>query len=90
MVLHYILRLLTTIYQNKPTYIFRDCVNVLYFLKNHIKLSTTYKSHPNKVTLASMAQMLVSDIQTTTIHKVQAYANIDGTKQTNKLAKKRP
>ena len=88
MALHHTLRLLTTTYQNEPAHIFTDCINVIYLLKNHIKHPTTHNSHPDKVTLASMVQMLLGRTQITTIHKVRAHANIDGNEQADKLAKR--
>lgn len=89
MALHYTLRLLTTTYQNKPVYIFiLNCVNSLCLLSNYIKHSMALDSHPNKVTLASIIQMLLNHRQMITIFKVRATPILMITNKPTNLQKK--
>ena len=70
------------------TYI-HGCLNVLYLLNTQIKHRTLHNSHPDKNILESMTTMLQSCTQITTLHKVQAHANINGNEQGDTLAKLR-
>ena len=87
MAIHHTLHLLTTTYRDEPTYIFTNCLNVLYLLNTQIKHPTMHNNHPYKNILESMIKMLQSHTQTTTLHKVKAHTDINGNKQANTLAK---
>jgi hypothetical protein len=88
MAIHKTLRIINDQYPNEPAYIFIDSLNVLYLLNTQIEHPTLHNSHPDQVTFASMVQLLQNRSQPTTLYKVRAHVNIDGTEQANELAKK--
>jgi hypothetical protein len=87
MAIHHTLQLLITTYQNEPAHIFTDCLNILNLLNTQIKHPTSHNSHPDKIILENMVKMLISQTQTTTLHKIKAHTNIEGNDQADALAK---
>ena len=74
-------------YANKPAHIFRDYLNGLYVIKTQIKHLTLHNNHPDKTILQEIVELLQQRTQSTTLYKVQAYANIEGNEKTDELAK---
>ena len=70
--IHKILRIINTLYPNKPAYIFTDNLNVLYLLNTQIKHPTLHNSHPYQITLATMVQLLQNRTQPITLYKSQS------------------
>ena len=89
--IHETLWIINNQYPNEPAYIFTVSLNVLYLLNTQIKHPPLprplHNSHLDQVTLASMILLLQNRSQPITLYKIRAHINIDGNKQTNKLAK---
>jgi ribonuclease HI len=85
--IHRILRIINTLYPNKPAYIFIDSLNVLYLLNTQIKHPTLHNSHTDQITLATMVQLLQNRTQPITLYKIRAHVNNDSNEQADKLAK---
>ena len=88
MVVHHTLQLLTTAYCDEPTHIFTNCFYVLYLVNTQIKHAAMHNNHAYKAILESIAQMLQSCTQPTTLYKVRAHPYIDGNEQAYTLAKR--
>ena len=87
MAIHATLKIINEEYPNKPTYIFTHCLNGLYVIKTQIKHPTLHNNHPNKTILQEIVELLQQRIQPATLYKVRAYANIEGNKKAEELAK---
>ena len=87
MAIHATLKIINREHLNEPAHIFTNYLNELYVIKTKTKHLTLYNNHPDKTILQEIVELLQQRTQPTTLHKVQAHANIEGNEEVDELAK---
>ena len=87
MAIYTTIKLSLNTYADEPVFIFTDSLNSLYLLNTQIKHPSIHNNHPHKIILTQIIQMLQSQTQPTSIHKVKAHSNITGNEIVDTLAK---
>ena len=86
MAIYNVLKKINDKYPDKPTHIFTDCLNGLYFIETQIKHPTLHNNHLDKTILQEIVELLQQRTQLTMLYKVRAHANIEGNEKEDKLA----
>jgi hypothetical protein len=87
MAIYTVIKLIITIYNEEPIYIFTDSLNSLYLINTQLQHPSAYNNHLDKSILSQIASMLKSQIQPIALYKVKAHANITGNDMVDALAK---
>jgi ribonuclease HI len=85
--IHHTLQILLAQFPHEPAHIFTDSLNSIYLLLTQIKHPPRHTSHPDKILLQTLVNMLSLRTQPTLIAKVKAHVNIQGNESVDKLAK---
>ena len=86
MVIYATLKIINEEYPNEPVHMLTNCLNRLYIINTQIKHPTLHNNHPDKIISQEIVELLQQKIQSTTLYKVQAHANIEGNEKADELA----